>query len=95
MGITQGLLGPTVTFAGVCVTRVAEVLSVRGDKARVRFADGGATRLVDVSMVDAKKGGFVEVFADQALSALSEEEADWKTQVWTELRHKLVEATAD
>jgi hydrogenase maturation factor len=78
----------------VCVTRVAKVESVKGGEALVRFADNDATRLVDVSMVEAKKGGYVEVFADQALSSLTEEEASWRKQVWSELKQKL-EATVD
>jgi hypothetical protein len=93
--------GSTVIRAGssaslaVCVTRVAEVISLRGDKAKVRFVESNATRVVDVSMVEASKGGFVEVFADQALSTLTKAEADWRRQVWSDLRSKLEEATVD
>ena len=73
----------------MCVTRVAKVLSIGQDKARVKFVDGGATLEVDVSMLEAKRGDFVEVFADQALSILTEEEAEWRKKLWTELREKL------
>lgn len=76
----------------MCVTRVAKVVSVEGEKARVKFEDG-ALRVVDVSMVDAKKGAHVEVFADQAISTLSAAEAAWKKRVWSDLR-KSVEATS-
>lgn len=77
----------------VCVTRVAEVISVRGDKAKVKFVESHATRVVDVSLVEASKGSYVEVFADQALSTLTKAEADWRKQVWSDLRSKLEEAT--
>ena len=70
------------------------MVSLKGDEALVKFADNDATRLVDVSMVEAKKGGYVEVFADQALSSLTEAEAGWRKKVWSDLRQKL-EATAE
>ena len=68
----------------MCVTRVARVVSVEGDQAEVEFVDGG-TRSVDVSTVEARVGGYLEVFADQALAALSEAEAEWKRQAWSGL----------
>jgi hydrogenase maturation factor len=77
----------------LCVTRVAEVISVRGDKAKVKFVESDATRVVDVSLVEARKGSYVEVFADQALSTLTKAEADWRKQVWSDLRSRLEEAT--
>jgi hydrogenase maturation factor len=79
----------------VCVTRVAQVISVEGDKANVKFVESGATRIVDVSMVETSKGGYVEVFADQALSSLTKAEAEWRKKVWLDLRAKLEEATVD
>lgn len=79
----------------MCVTRVAQVISVDGDKAKVKFVESGATRVVDVSMVDTRKGGYVEVFADQALSSLTKAEAEWRREVWLDLRTKLEEATVD
>jgi len=79
----------------VCVTRVAQVISVEGDKAKVKFVESDATRVVDISMVETRKGGFVEVFADQALYSLTKAEAEWRKKVWLELRTKLEEATVD
>lgn len=78
----------------MCVTRVAKVISAKDGKAQVRFLESGATRVVDISMVDVRKGGYVEVFADQALSTLTKAEADWRKQVWSELREKLEAAPA-
>jgi hydrogenase maturation factor len=73
----------------VCVTRVAKVVSVAGDKAVARFADRGETREIDVSMVDAKPGGYIEVFAEQATSVLTAEEAGLRAELWMELRKRL------
>ena len=70
----------------MCVTRVATVVSVKGESAVVRFLESSETREVDVSMVETRKGAYVEVFADQALASLTKEEADWKAQLWKELR---------
>lgn len=78
----------------MCVTRVAKVVSVAGDKAVVRLADGRELREVDVSMVDAKRGCYVEVFADQALSMLTEEEAALRSELWKELMKRLEEPPA-
>ena len=79
----------------MCVTRVAQVISVEGDKAKVKFVESGATRVVDVSLVETGKGRYVEVFADQALSGLTKAEAEWRKKVWLDLRAKLEEATVD
>ena len=73
----------------MCVTRPGRVVSLKGDKATVLFADRGETRDVDVSMVDAKPGAYVEVFADQAMSVLTAEEAGWREELWSEIRKKL------
>lgn len=78
----------------MCVTRVAKVVSVVGDKAVVRLADGREIADVDVSMVDAKRGGYVELFADQALSTLTEEEASLRAELWKELEKRLEEPPA-
>jgi hydrogenase maturation factor len=77
------------------VTRVAQVVSVEGDRAKVKFVESGVTRMVDVSMVETRKGDYVEVFADQALSSLTKEDAEWRKKVWLDLRAKLEEATVD
>lgn len=74
---------------------MAQVISVQGDKANVKFVESEATRVVDVSMVETRKGGYVEVFADQALSSLTKAEAEWRKKVWLDLRAKLEEATVD
>ena len=76
-------------MGSVCVTRPGRVVSLQGDNATVLFADRGETRVVDVSMVDARPGAYVEVFADQAMSVLTAEEAEWREELWSEVRKKL------
>lgn len=65
----------------MCITKAAKVTSLKDGLARVRFLDSGKLRDVDVSLVDAKKGSYVEVFADHAISCLSKEEAESKTEL--------------
>jgi hydrogenase maturation factor len=62
----------------MCVTRVARVLATQGSSAKVLFLDTGVVDQVDVSMVQAKKDSYVEVFADQAIGRISKKEADFK-----------------
>ena len=73
----------------MCVTRVAKVVSIAGDRAVVRLPDGRRVNDNDVSMVHVKRGGYVEVFADQALSTLTEEEAALRSELWKELAKRL------
>lgn len=69
----------------MCVTRVARVLSVDGDTAKVKFLDTDAVGEVDVSMVRAAKNAYVEVFAEQAIGRLTKKEADFKLSLRLEL----------
>jgi hydrogenase maturation factor len=62
----------------MCVTRVARVLSIQGSNAKVQFLDTGVVDEVDVSMVQAKKDSYVEVFADQAIGRITKKEAEFK-----------------
>lgn len=79
----------------MCITRVAKIVSLgSGNQARARFLDDGAIREIDVSMVKVNKNSYVEVFADAALSRLSNEEAKWRKGIWLELR-QLRRATLD
>jgi hypothetical protein len=70
----------------MCVTRVGRVLSVNGGKAVVRFFDDNTMGGVDVSMLDAKKDSYVEVFANLALSSLTAREAEKRRRAWLEIR---------
>jgi len=58
------------------------VVSVSDGRARVEFFDGRALDEVDVSLVKSKKGEFVEVFGNMALSTLTPSEARAKKKAW-------------
>ena len=69
----------------MCVTRAGRVLSLEAARVRVRFLDNGAVAGVDVSMIDAKKNSYVEVFADQAIGRITKKEAEFKRDLRLEL----------
>jgi len=78
----------------MCVTRAGKVVSAAEGRARVEFFDGRALDDVDVSMVGARKGEFVEVFGNLALSVLSASEARSKKKAWEEVRRAVMRAPA-
>jgi len=78
----------------MCVTRAGKVASVSNGRARVDFFDGRALDDVDVSVVKAKKGEFVEVFGNLALSVLSASEARNKKKAWEAIRKAVTPAPA-
>jgi hydrogenase maturation factor len=78
----------------MCVTRAGRVVSASKGRARVEFFDGRALDDVDVSVVDAKKGEFVEVFGNLALSVLSASDARSKKRAWDEIRRTALQASA-
>ena len=59
----------------MCITRAGRVVSTSKGRGRVEFFDGRALDDVDVSVVNAHRGEFVEVFGNLALSVLSASEA--------------------
>jgi len=69
----------------MCVTRAGKVVYTSNGRARVEFFDGRALDDIDVSVVDAKKGAFVEVFGNLALGVLSSAEAKRRKQAWIEV----------
>jgi len=69
----------------MCVTRAGKAVAVSEGKARVEFFDGRTLDGVDVSMVRARKGDFVEVFGNLALSILTPAEAKSKRKAWAEV----------
>jgi hydrogenase maturation factor len=73
-------------YALVCITRVGRILSLQGERALVGFLDHDVTMEIDVSMVDARKDAYVEVFGDRAISRLTKREAEARKRVWSELR---------
>ncbi len=69
----------------MCITRVARVLSIQGTNASVLYLDSGVVGEVDVSMVQAKKDSYVEVFAEQAIGRITKKEAEFKRDLRLEL----------
>jgi len=69
----------------MCITRAGKVVYASQGRARVEFFDGRALDDVDVSVVNAKKGAFVEVFGNLALSILNSAEARRRKQAWAEV----------
>lgn len=70
----------------MCITRVGKVRSTAQGFATVDFFDGRALDGVDLSMVGATRGDFVEVFGNLALSVLSSSEAKIRRAAWKEIR---------
>ncbi len=69
----------------MCVTRVGRVLSIKSTAASVLYLDSGEVGEVDVSMVRARKGSYVEVFADQAIGRITKREAEFKRDLRLEM----------
>jgi len=55
-------------------------------KASVDFFDGRSLDGVDISMVGAVRGDFIEVFGNLALSVLTVSEAKKRKEAWKEIR---------
>ncbi len=70
----------------MCITRVGRVIETSRGKAVVEFFDGRTLGQVDLSVVDAKEGNFVEVFGNVALSTLTSAEARSRRRAWGEVR---------
>jgi hydrogenase maturation factor len=70
----------------MCITRAGKAVSVSKGRARVEFFDGKTLDDVDVSVVSAKKGEFVEVFGNLALSVLSASDARARKRAWGDVR---------
>jgi len=70
------------------------VVSASKGRARVEFFDGRALDEVDLCVVNARKGDFVEVFGNLALSILSPSEARSKKKAWAEVRKAAMQAPA-
>lgn len=76
----------------MCITRVGKVVASSRGRASVEFFDGKTAESVDVSMVNAGRGEFVEVFGNLALSTLSPREAKERRKAWEEVRAALQKA---
>ncbi len=79
----------------MCIARVGRVLGASGGRATVEFFDGRSLESVDVSMIGAKKGAFVEVFGNLALSELTAADARSRKKAWREVQKAVVVARAE
>lgn len=70
----------------MCIARVGRVLVASSGKAEVAFFDGRTLAGVDLSVAPAKKGEYVEVFGNVALSVLSPADARRRKTAWAEVR---------
>jgi len=77
----------------MCITRVGRVLSASKGKAEVAFFDGRTSEGIDVSIVPAERGAYVEVFGNVVLSKLSAAEARRRQAMWKEIRMALRKET--
>lgn len=67
-------------------------MTVSKGRARVEFFDGRALDDVDISVVNARMGEFVEVFGNMALSVLTPAEAMSRKKAWSEVTKAMGEA---
>jgi hydrogenase maturation factor len=79
----------------MCITRAGRVVEASSGRGRVDFFDGRSLDDVDLSVVGAKKGAYVEVFGNMALSVLSETEARNRRNAWKTVRRAAMKATAE
>ena len=79
----------------MCVTRSGRVVSASKGRGRVDFFDGRTLDDVDLSVVNARKGMFVEVFGNLALSVISASEARSKRKVWEEVGRAATQAQVE
>jgi hypothetical protein len=70
-------------------------VAVSNGRARVDFFDGRSLDDVDVSVVKAAKGEYVEVFGNLALSVLTDSQARSRRRAWTAVRKGAAMAFAE
>ena len=70
----------------MCIARVGKIVGLANGRATVEFFDGRALDEVDLSVVKAKVGSYVEVFGNMALLVLSAAEARSRKRVWSEVK---------
>lgn len=77
----------------MCVTRVARVLSIEDGRAKVKYLDSEETTEVDTTMVNAKRGSYLEIFADTAIGCITKKEAEFKRSLRLEVLNRAMRAT--
>jgi hydrogenase maturation factor len=74
----------------MCIARVGKVMTTSQWRASVDFFDGRALDGVDISMVAAARGDFVEVFGNLALSVITPSDAKKRRAAWKEIREAAI-----
>ena len=76
----------------MCLAIPAKIVEIRSDMARVDFG-AGTMREVNVTLVDAKIGGYVIVHAGYAIEVLDQKAAEETLSMWNEILNKYEETT--
>ena len=71
------------------------MLGASRGKALVEFFGGRTLSEVDIAMIDAKKGEYVEVFGNMALSVLSGAEARSRKKAWADVANAAQKAITE
>ncbi len=67
----------------MCISRAGKIVSLRGTRATVRLlGDGRTVDDIDISMINAEVGSYVEIFANLALGTLDPREARQRKEAW-------------
>lgn len=78
----------------MCLAIPGKVLEIRGNIAKVDFGHG-ATRDVDVTLVDVRRGQYVLVHVGYAIQVLDREEAEETLKLWREILDSAEEGPVD
>ena len=76
----------------MCLAIPAKVVEIEGETAKVDFG-AGTERDVNVSLVEAKVGGYVIVHAGYAIQVLDPKAAMETLKIWKEILNKPEEST--
>jgi hydrogenase maturation factor len=78
----------------MCIARVGKVVSRSSGFAEVKYLDGQSGEGIDVSLVGAQKGDYIEVFAGLGLSILTSEDVTSRKALWREVHRGEARARA-
>ncbi len=70
----------------MCIARVGKVIVVSNGKAKVQFFDNTILDDVNVSMVEAERDSYLEIYANLALAKISTKEASSRKKDWLTIR---------
>ncbi len=79
-----GLIEFRTNFQGMCLAIPGKILEIVGNIAKVDFGYG-ATREVDVTLVDVDVGKYILVHTGYAIQVLEKEDAEETLRLWREM----------